>query len=47
MLFIVKVPGHPKPYSVIQASVQAAIQWAADLFPESQPASAKCARGAA
>lgn len=47
MRFIVKVPGHPKPYDAIHSSVQAAIQWAADLFPDSQPASAFCVRGVA
>lgn len=45
MRFIIKVPGHPKPYDVIHASARAAQQWAADLFPDSHPASVKCVRG--
>ena len=38
MLFIVKVPGHPKPYEVIHRSQQGAQQWAASTFPDSHPA---------
>ena len=47
MYFIIKVPGHQKPYQGIHKSAQAAIQWAAETFPESHPASVRCVRGAA